>query len=101
LAESAQKEGDPDLNDAMARIVDSIQGMIKQLRAFSEAAAVEKERRAPPKGPPQRAKSQMTMTLDAESKVNDARKQLQQAEMQLKKLRQQTAAQARPPPGKT
>jgi dGTP triphosphohydrolase len=88
LAESNQKTGSPELNQGMAKITESIQGMVKQLRAFAESAdrskssAVQAEARAP------RQLSKLIEKLDAEAKVVEARKALELAEQALKGLRQ-------------
>jgi hypothetical protein len=87
LAESHQKNGDEDINASMSKITDSIQVMIKQLRAFGEQAyqaRVEKEE-ANVKRP--KAMNAMVATLNAEGMVSDARKALEAAELGLKKLR--------------
>jgi hypothetical protein len=90
LAECHQKNGDEDINGVMTNITDSIQGMIRKLRAFGETAYQAREEKAEALEAAKRPKTmnQMVATLNAEGKVSEARKALESAELALKKLRQ-------------
>jgi hypothetical protein len=87
LAECHQKGGSPELNQVMTGIVDSIQGMIKQLRAFGEKADMEKREKdeAANRG---KGGNLIIVRLNLESRIARLRKELQEAEARLRKLRQ-------------
>ena len=88
LAEVYQKNGNPDLNAAMESITGSIQGLVKQLRAFGEAAQrQESEKNAASAAPSAHKLSSMIQKLNAEAKVVEARRALEEAELKLKKTR--------------
>jgi uncharacterized coiled-coil protein SlyX len=87
LAECNQKSGKPELNEVMTKVVDSIQGMIKQLRTFCERA-YENAEKAQEAAKPAKQLNSFIEKLNAETAVADARKVLEAAELKLKKLRQ-------------
>lgn len=88
LAEVYQKNGSPDLNAAMESITGSIQGLVKQLRAFGEAAQRQQsEKNAASAVPSAQKLSSMIQKLNAEAKVVEARRALEEAELKLKKTR--------------
>jgi hypothetical protein len=91
LAECHQKNGDPELNVVMTKIVDSIQGMIKQLRTFCEKA-YESQTSAQQAAKPGKQLNSLVERLNAEGAVAEARKALEAAELKLKRLRQATGA---------
>ncbi|OHT09213.1 hypothetical protein TRFO_21942 [Tritrichomonas foetus] len=90
LAEVHQKNGSPELNDAMEKITGSIQGLVKQLRAFGEAAQnAETQRNTDSVAVGKKPLSSMIEKLNAEAKVVEARRALEEAEQKLKKARTQ------------
>jgi hypothetical protein len=87
LAECHQKNGKAELNQVMSKIVDSIQGMIKQLRAFSEERDQARIEKLEAEAKPGRAMNLFIEKLNAQNAVMKARKDLQEAEARLKTLR--------------
>jgi len=89
-AECRQKNGSPELNEIMQRITDQIQETIKHLRAFAESA-LEKEAEQKAQSStarPAKALNSMIEKLNAEARVVEARRKLQEEENLLKRLRQ-------------
>lgn len=90
LAEMYQKNGNPELDEAMKKITDSILGLVKQLRSFGEVAHNAQNERLVVDSQVSGAKlSSMIQKLNAEAKVVEARRALEEAELKLKKTRQQ------------
>jgi hypothetical protein len=87
LAESNQKSGSPELNQGMMKITESIQGMVKQLRQFAESADKTKTEKIQAAARPPRQLNSLIEKLNAEAKVVEARKALEMAEADLKKVR--------------
>ena len=90
VAECRQKDGSPELNEVMSRITEQIQETIKHVRAFGEAAQKKQSEEAQQtkSGRPARGLNSMIEKLNAEAKVVEARKLLEEAENNLKRTRQ-------------
>lgn len=88
-AECRQKEGSPELNDVIQNITDQIQETIKHVRNFGETAQRKQaEEASKDVKTPTRALNKMVEKLNAEAKVVEAKRALEEAENRLKQARQ-------------
>ena len=92
LVENNQKNGSPELNDALHKITSSIQELIKQLRSFGETAMDAANKKASSIASSlsgaRKPLNSMIAKLNAEAKVVAARKALEEAERAAKQTRQ-------------
>ena len=93
LVENNQKGGSPELSSTLHKITDSIQELIKQMRAFADTAMEAEKRQKEQKisggvSAARKPLNSMIAKLNAEAKVVAARKALEEAERLAKEARQ-------------